>query len=77
MEDVKNHSVLVGTKGSKPNSSTGITNSLNFPSYALTIWECALLIYNNYYSNSYIKSFLSVSTSSNVFYIPPNIIIII
>ena len=29
---IRDHYVLVGTKGSKPNSSTGITNSLNFPS---------------------------------------------
>lgn len=26
------HSVKVGTRGSKPNSSTGMTNSANFPS---------------------------------------------
>ena len=38
------HSFIAGTKGSKPNSSTGITNSTNLLSYALTIFEWAFLI---------------------------------
>lgn len=37
MFDVLYHYTLVGTKGSKPNYSTGITNSASLPSYALTM----------------------------------------
>ena len=58
------HSTLVGTKGSKPSSSTGITNSASFPSYALTIWVCALRICCNWFCNYEIMSFLPFYTSS-------------
>jgi len=46
--NLKYQSTLVGTNGSNPSSSTGITNSYNLPSYAFTIWLWAFLIYYNY-----------------------------
>jgi len=65
-------SVLVGTNGSNPSSSTGMTNSDSLPSYALTICECAFLICFNYYCNSAINSFFNASVSSKLFDIEPS-----
>ena len=69
------HSFIAGTKGSKPNSSTGITNSTNLLSYALTIFEWAFLIYANYYYNSAIIVYFLTSTSWNDYVMASNFVL--